>query len=35
MIIYYGRDDPTENENDFRLRTGTWGDQVIPKYFRN
>ncbi|KAK6151747.1 hypothetical protein DH2020_014382 [Rehmannia glutinosa] len=29
LLIRYSRDDPTENENDFRLRTGTWRDQGV------
>lgn len=35
MILYNGRDDPTEDVNNFRLRTGAWGDQVISRYFCN
>ncbi|KAL3647108.1 protein kinase [Castilleja foliolosa] len=29
LLIRYSRDDPTEDENDFRLRTGTWRDQGL------
>ncbi|XP_057792451.1 mitotic checkpoint serine/threonine-protein kinase BUB1 [Salvia miltiorrhiza] len=29
LLIRYSRDDPTEDVNEFRLRTGTWGDQGL------
>ncbi|EYU42135.1 hypothetical protein ABFS82_13G031200 [Erythranthe guttata] len=29
LLMRYSRDDPTEDENDFRLRDGTWRDQGL------
>ncbi|KAG8386863.1 hypothetical protein BUALT_Bualt03G0193200 [Buddleja alternifolia] len=29
LLIRYSRDDPTESEDDFRLRTGPWHDQGL------
>ncbi|KAL6529595.1 protein kinase [Orobanche gracilis] len=29
LLVRYSRDDPTDHESDFRLRTGTWRDQGL------